>query len=145
MLNMHYAIYILRSHARARNQMRNCATWPRGYKTFSMLSSVKHEVLNAHKYKKYQEIRRLLGSDKLRMLSSPLINVKMPTIVGILTFMSRKNFMLSWVEHEKCFITSGPGHCSKFKIAKLYCNQVHVVPCKINNKVHVHVHISKLV
>ena len=33
----------------------------------------------------------------------------MPTIVGILTFMSRKKFMLSWVEHEKSFITSGPG------------------------------------
>ena len=32
----------------------------------------------------------------------------MPTIVGILTFMSRKNFMLNWVEHEKSFITSGP-------------------------------------
>ena len=30
-----------------------------------------------------------------------LINVKMPTIVGILTFMSRINFMLSGVEHEK--------------------------------------------
>ena len=63
-----------------------------------------------------------------------LINVKMPTIVGILTFMSDKiqhlrglkqetslfvgilvfmsgwNFVLSWVEHEKSFITSGPGH-----------------------------------
>ena len=61
-----------------------------------------------------------------------LINVKMPTIVGILTFYSMINatydrlklettlfvgilvfirswnFMLSWVEHEKSFITSGP-------------------------------------
>ena len=37
-----------------------------------------------------------------------LINVKMSTIVGILTFMSRTNFVLSWVEHEKSFITSGP-------------------------------------
>ena len=36
------------------------------------------------------------------------INVKMPTIVGILTFMSRINFVLSCVEHEKSFITSGP-------------------------------------
>ena len=36
-----------------------------------------------------------------------LINVKMPTIVGILTFMSMINFMLCWVEHEKSFITSG--------------------------------------
>ena len=30
-----------------------------------------------------------------------LINVKMPTIVGILTFMSTINLMLSLVEHEK--------------------------------------------
>ena len=30
-----------------------------------------------------------------------LINVKMPTIVGILTFMSRMNFMFNCVEHEK--------------------------------------------
>ena len=37
-----------------------------------------------------------------------LINVKMPTIVGILTFMSRINFVLSLVEHGKSFITSGP-------------------------------------
>ena len=34
-----------------------------------------------------------------------LINVKMPTIVGILTFMSRINFVLSCVEYEKSFIT----------------------------------------
>ena len=38
-----------------------------------------------------------------------LINVKMPTIVGILTFMSRINFVLSLVEHEKSFTTLGPG------------------------------------
>ena len=43
------------------------------------------------------------------MLFFPLIDVKMPTIVGILIFMSRKNFMLSCVKHEKNFITSGPG------------------------------------
>ena len=34
-----------------------------------------------------------------------LINVKMPTPVGILTFMSMKMFMLSWIEHEKSFIS----------------------------------------
>ena len=37
-----------------------------------------------------------------------LINIKMPTIVGILTFMSRMNFMVSTVEYGKSFITSGP-------------------------------------
>ena len=51
---------------------------------------------------KISEIWLCLGSDKPRMLF-------FPTIVGILTFMSRKNFMLNSVEHEKCFITSGPG------------------------------------
>ena len=42
-----------------------------------------------------------------------LINVKMPTIVGILTFISRINFVLSRVEHEKMrkkkFYNLGPG------------------------------------
>ena len=36
------------------------------------------------------------------------INVKMPTVVGILIFMSRKNLMLNSVEHEKSFLTLGP-------------------------------------
>ena len=43
------------------------------------------------------------------MLFFLLINVKMPTIVGILTFISRKKFMLSLVEHKTVFITSEPG------------------------------------
>ena len=57
--------------------------------------------------------------NKLRALSLlngvfiMLINVKMPTIVGILTFMSRINFKLSRVEHGKSFITSGPELCSE--------------------------------
>ena len=37
-----------------------------------------------------------------------LINVKMPTIVGILTFMSRISVMVSWVEYEKKFYNLGP-------------------------------------
>ena len=36
-----------------------------------------------------------------------LINVKMPTTVGILTFMSMISFVLNWVEHGKSFKTSG--------------------------------------
>ena len=40
---------------------------------------------------------------------SLIINMKMPTFVGIFISISRENFMLSWVEHEKRFITSGPG------------------------------------
>ena len=38
-----------------------------------------------------------------------LINAKMPTIIGIQTLMSMIDFVLSWVEHEKSFITTGPG------------------------------------
>ena len=58
-----------------------------------MLNSVKHEILNAHKYKNIKKFGVILGSDQPRMLFLPLISVKMPTIVGILTFMSRKKFM----------------------------------------------------
>ena len=57
-----------------------------------MLKSVEHENSNAHK-----DIARtsaFLGSDNPRLLF-PLINVKILTAVGILTFMSWKNFMLS--------------------------------------------------
>ena len=61
-----------------------------------MLNSVEHEILDAHKLKiSRNSAFFLLGSDKPRMLFFLLINVKVPTIVGILTFMSRKNFMLS--------------------------------------------------
>ena len=51
-----------------------------------------------------------------------LINVKMPTFVGILTFMSRINFVLCWVEHGKSFITFGPVSAlfSKQDISWLY-------------------------
>ena len=72
-----------------------------------MLSSVEHEILNAHKYKSIKKFQLFLGSNKPRMLFFLLINVKMPTIVGILTFMSRKDFILSGVEHGKSFITLG--------------------------------------
>ena len=64
-----------------------------------------------------------LGSDKPRMLFFLLMNVKMPKIVGILTFISRKIFMLSSVEHEKSFITSG---LSTYRIACL------TAPCPLH-------------
>ena len=54
-----------------------------------MLNSAEHEILNAHKYK-ISRNSVFLGADKPRMLFSPLINVKIQAIVGILTFMSRK-------------------------------------------------------
>ena len=49
-----------------------------------------------------------------------LINVKMPTIVGILTFMSMINFMLSGVEHKKSFIISGQVFCGM--LATMSCS-----------------------
>ena len=54
--------------------------WPRGYKTFFMLNSTEHEIFL-------------------------LINVKMPTIIGILTFMSGKNSILGTSEPKKCQIS----------------------------------------
>ena len=56
-----------------------------------MLNSIEHKILIAHKYEN-QEIQHFSGSDKPRMLFFLFMNVKMPTIVGILTFMGRIKF-----------------------------------------------------
>ena len=66
----------------------------RGYKTFFMLNSAKHENLNAHKYKSIKKFSFFSGSAKPRLLFFLPIKVEMPTIVGIFTFTNRKNFML---------------------------------------------------
>ena len=55
-------------------------TWPRGYKTFFMLNSTEHEIFLP-------------------------INVKMPTIGGILTFMSGKISIQGLSEPKKCRIS----------------------------------------
>ena len=51
-----------------------------------------------------------------------LINVKMQTSVGILTFMSRINFVLNWVEHVNFFITSRQDHSSRSSSSKVTTN-----------------------
>ena len=68
--------------------------WARGYKTFFMLNSVEHETLNAHKYKNSKKFGLPVYSAQISLecYFSLLINVKMPTIVGILTFLRRKKF-----------------------------------------------------
>ena len=63
--------------------------WPRGYKTFI------HAISTAHKKLKYRKVNTLLALSLSDVVFFILINVKMPTIVGILTFMSRINFVLS--------------------------------------------------
>ena len=73
-----------------------------------MLNSVEHEILNAHKYKNIKKFSFFSDSDKPRMLFFLLINVKMPTIVGILTFMGRKNSCSIELSMKKSFVTSGP-------------------------------------
>ena len=79
----------------------------RGYKILFLFNSVEQENLIAHKYKDIKKFGFYQGQICLECCFSPFINDKMPTIVGIFTFMSRKNFMLSSAEHEKSFITPG--------------------------------------
>ena len=51
----------------------------RGDKTFLMLNSVEHEIINAHKYKSIKKNKHFSGSDKHRKLFFLLIQVEMPT------------------------------------------------------------------
>ena len=63
------------------------STEPEVIKLFSCSTQL---ILNAHKYKNVKKFGFFSDSDKSRMLFFLSINVKMPTTVGILTFMSRK-------------------------------------------------------
>ena len=81
-----------------------------------MLNSAEHEILNGHKYKNAKKFSIFQAQiRKSRMLFFRLDNVKMPTIVGILTFLSWEiSCMLSQVEHEFFFITFGPDQFISF-------------------------------
>ena len=50
----------------------------------------------------HEVIKLFACSTQLSMKFVLLINVKMPTIVGILIFMNRKNSIISLSEHKKC-------------------------------------------
>ena len=69
-------------------------TGPEVIKTFILLNSTDHEILIVHKTKipTNKKVSCFSLSDVAFIM---LLNVKMPTIVGILTFMSRINFVLS--------------------------------------------------
>ena len=54
-----------------------------------MLNSTEHEISTAHR-----KVKKFLALSLSVVVFILLINVKMPTIVGILTFMSRINFEL---------------------------------------------------
>ena len=61
-----------------------------------MLNSSGHEILVALKNKNDENRHSLLSNSQMMYLSIMLINVKMPTNLGILTFMSMINFMISF-------------------------------------------------
>ena len=75
-----------------------------------MLNSSDHETSTDHKKLKYWQIKKCIVLSFSDIVLIMLINVKMPTIVGILTFMNRINFVLTWVEHETSFKNSVPGY-----------------------------------
>ena len=75
-----------------------------------MLNSAEHEILNAHTFQ---------GRDKPRMLFSLLINVEMPTGVGIFNFSSRKISCSTELSMD-LFITSGPD-LGPHLFSNIYC------------------------
>ena len=71
-------------------------------KRFYNLWAIKTKLL------KYMHMYMFLTLKHLDVIIIMLMYVKMPTIFGILTFMSKINFMLSRLEHVKSFRTSRP-------------------------------------
>ena len=73
---------------------------PEFMKTVFVLNSAEREILNAHKFKSIKKFSILQAQISLECYFSCLemsICQQLLTIVGILTFMSRKNFMLNFL------------------------------------------------
>ena len=68
---------------------------PGGYETVFKLNSADHEISTAHKKLKYSQMKKFLALSLSDIVFIVLANVKMPTMFGILTFVSRINFVLS--------------------------------------------------
>ena len=60
-----------------------------------MLNSNEHEISTAHLKLKYRQMKKFLALSLSDVVFIMLTNVKIPIIVGILTFISRINFVLS--------------------------------------------------
>ena len=91
--------------AKAQISLRFRALWPRCYTTFFMLNSTEHEISLGHRNKNTKKLKLFSCSTQLSLLVSWK---KFQNFVSILRFIDKTKFMLSWVEHEKSFITSGP-------------------------------------
>ena len=66
-------------------------------------NSAENEICSAYWKIKYQQFKLSSSTSELSMKFFLPINMKMSTSVGILIFISRKNFMLNWVEYENQF------------------------------------------
>ena len=65
----------------------------RGYKTLLMLNSAEHKILTSQKTKKVLKNKKFLDLSLSDLVFVMLINVKMPTIFNILTFMEVWKFI----------------------------------------------------
>ena len=72
-----------------------------------MLNSAEHEIFYINKYENANNGIFIFLSREIFMLSS--VEQKEFAIVCNLRFTGQTSFMLSWVEHETCFIASRPG------------------------------------
>ena len=75
--------------------------WPEIIKLFSCSTQLSTKFQLLIKTKINQQITKFLALSPPNVVFIMLINVKMPTSVGILTFISRINFVYSGIEHEK--------------------------------------------
>ena len=80
--------------------------WPRGYKTFFTLNSAEDEIFSVNKYENANNSWYFYIYYQIYLLSenfpcSAMYSKKEFAIVSNVKFISRTNFMLSRVEHEK--------------------------------------------
>ena len=73
-----------------------------------MLNSAEHEIFSANKYESANDSWHFYIYYQRNFHTQLCLARTKNAIISNLRIISRKNFMLSWAEHEKRFITSGP-------------------------------------
>ena len=81
-------------------------TYPEAIKLFCTLNSAVHDLFPANKSQITNNATSFLLNEADEYFSAN--EYEIATIFCILIFITRENFILSWAEHEKCFITSEP-------------------------------------
>ena len=110
-----------------------------------MLNSAEHELFFANKYENAKNVNNKYEKKKKKKCQqltekfscSAILRKKEDAIVSDLRFINRTNFMLSWVAHEKRFITWDQAPWDFSTVYHRYNDSIYAKRCYHKNELAV--------